>query len=372
MFSTEQKATDFAEEHERDVSNHGVRFGSITAEARRAFDFYRDARADLEGEEIEVPSFEMLVMSAVADLRQRHADRQRNRMSIADAVAAFLDYKLTRIGGRHYEGLKGQLGRFAKAFGTTPLDKLTAAEIERWICEIPRLGPVSRNKLRKSLKALFAYGCATSRAWCAHNPLCDIEKETVPTKIPESYTPVETAAILQAALEMDSPALPELALGFFSGLRPTEIMALDLSAIDFASDEFRTPHHHANGEKTKTGTRMAPLTPACKAWLLAQPRRTGKACTYDGQGLSVEIRAILAAAKVRAIYDGRRHSFISYRCASIRDVAKVADECGNSPNIIKKNYRDIVTTAAAANYFAIRPEAAAENVTGIEAGRASA
>ena len=372
MFSTEEKAMDFAQEHERDVSDHGVRFGSITAEARRAFDFYRDARADLEGEEIEVPSFELLVMSAVADLRQRHADRQRNRMSIAEAVAAFLDYKRTRIGGRHHEGLTGQLGRFAKGFGTTPLDKVTAAEIERWICEIPRLGPVSRNKLRKSLKSLFAYGCATSRAWCGYNPLSDIDKETVPTRIPESYTPAETAAILKAALEMDSPALPELALGFFSGLRPTEIMALDLSAIDFASDEFRTPLHHANGEETKTGTRMAPLTPACKAWLLAQPRRTGKACTYEGQGLSVEIRAILAAAKVRAIYDGRRHSFISYRTAETRDVARVADECGNSPNIIKKHYRDIVTSAAAERYFAIRPPAKAENVTSIEEGRASA
>lgn len=372
MFSTEQKAMDFAAEHERDVSDHGVRFGSITAEARRAFDYYRDARAELEGDDIEAPSFEMLVMSAVADLRQRHADRQRNRMTIAEAVASFLDYKRTRIGERHLEGLTGQLGRFAKAFGTAPLDKVTGAEIEGWVCKIPRLGPVSRNKLRKSLKSLFAYGCDTSPAWCDRNPIAKIGKEKEPSKIPESYTPEETAAILQTALDMNSPAFPELVLGFFSGLRPTEIMALDLSIIDFASDEFRTPLHHANGEETKTGARMAPLTPACKAWLLAQPRRTGKACTYDGQGLSMEIRTILAAAKVKTIYDGRRHSFVSYRCAAIRDVAKVADECGNSPNVIKKNYRNIVTAAAAERYFAIRPEAKAENVMSIEDGRASA
>jgi hypothetical protein len=53
-------------------------------------------------------------------------------------------------------------------------------------------------------------------------------------------------------------------------------------------------------------------------------------------------------------------------------VARVADEAGNSPNTIKKHYRDIVTSAAAAKYFAIRPEAKADNVTSIEAGRASA
>ena len=36
MFSTQQKALDFAAGHEKEVADHGVRFGSITAEARRA------------------------------------------------------------------------------------------------------------------------------------------------------------------------------------------------------------------------------------------------------------------------------------------------------------------------------------------------
>jgi hypothetical protein len=75
---------------------------------------------------------------------------------------------------------------------------------------------------------------------------------------------------------------------------------------------------------------------------------------------------------VKGISDGRRHSFISYRCAEIRDVARVADECGNSPNIIKKHYRQLVTGEAAERYFSIRPAAPVENVTSIEQGRASA
>ena len=36
MFSTEEKALNFATDHERDVSDFGVRFGAITGEARRA------------------------------------------------------------------------------------------------------------------------------------------------------------------------------------------------------------------------------------------------------------------------------------------------------------------------------------------------
>jgi hypothetical protein len=84
------------------------------------------------------------------------------------------------------------------------------------------------------------------------------------------------------------------------------------------------------------------------------------------------VAELFTLAKVEQIDNGARHSFISYRCAKMRDVAKVADEVGNSPGTIKKHYREIVTSAEATKYFAIRPKKPAENVTSIEEGRASA
>jgi hypothetical protein len=374
MFSTEEKANDFAAAHEKDVADYGVRFGSITAEARRAFDYYRDARHDIRADGIDPPSFETLVMNAVANLRREHEDRQRNRMTVAEAVAEFLSYKSSRIGPRHAEGLKGQLGRFAVAYGDRPLDAVSGSEIETWIQSLrtPRgdshLNSTTRNKFRKSIKSLCAYGCAVDRSWCPHNPLADIEPEKVQPTEPEAYTPDASAAIMQAALDRNSELLPALALGFFSGLRPSETMVTYLESIDLDSDGFRVP---AN---TKTGAREAPLTPACKAWLATQTRRKGKAWIGTRQEYSTAMRAILAAAKVSGIYDGPRHSFITYRCAETRNVAQVADECGNSPNVIKKNYREIITgaTAAAVKFFAIRPETEAGNVTKIETGRKSA
>jgi integrase len=365
-FSTEDKALAFAAGHERDVVEHGIRFGSITSEARRAFDFYRDARADLEGAEIEVPSFEKLVMDAVTALRKNHADRQRSRMPIAEAVAEFLAYKGSRVGCKHRNALKGQLGRFAKTFGTDFMDAIGGAEIESWIQSVEEIGPVSRNKLRKSLKSLFAFGVHPAQGWSTLNPLAHVEREKVVTSEPEAYTPEETAKIMQAALEMNSPVLPCLALGFFAGLRPSESMMIDLSVIDFEADEFRVP---AN---SKTGARSAPLTAACRAWLASQARRTGTAWQSYHQAYATAVREILAAAGVTGIYDGARHSFITYRTAETRDVARVADECGNSPNIIKKHYRNIVPAVAAKKYFDIRPEDPAQNVTSIQSGRAIA
>ena len=41
-FAAEDAAWRWAEDRDRELGNHGVRFGSITPEARRAFDLYRD------------------------------------------------------------------------------------------------------------------------------------------------------------------------------------------------------------------------------------------------------------------------------------------------------------------------------------------
>ena len=55
--------------------------------------------------------------------------------------------------------------------------------------------------------------------------------------------------------------------------------------------------------------------------------------------------------------NGLRHSFISYRVAETQNVAQVALEAGNSPQMIFKHYRELVTPKAAAGWFGIRPSA---------------
>ncbi len=378
MFSTEEKAIDFAAAHEKDVSDFGVRFGAITGDARRAFDHYRDARSDLAADGIEVPAFEALVMTAVANLRREHEERLRNRMTVAEAVETFLDYKKPRVGPGFHNVLKGQLTSFAREFGTDPLDKPTAAEIESWLNALRSvrsphglLDPATRNKFRKSIKTLYGYGLAPAQGWCHRNPLADIDLERVIAREPKAYAPQDADKIMQTALAMNSPLLPSLALGLFSGLRPSEIQSLDLSAINFDADGFRTPGFHRNGRPTKTGARIAPMTPACRAWLGSQTRRTGFAWEGDGTAHADEMRAILKACGVKGIFDGLRHSFITYRTAATRDVARVADECGNSPNIIKKNYREIVTGEAAAKFFAIRPAESKGKILDIKTGRSA-
>ena len=51
-----------------------------------------------------------------------------------------------------------------------------------------------------------------------------------------------------------------------------------------------------------------------------------------------------------------RHSFISYRMAMVKDANQVALEAGNSPDIIFRNYLELVTQTQARNWFGVEPE----------------
>jgi integrase len=383
-FSTENKAWKFAEETETKINNHNARYGDIPPEAIRAFDFYRDEAAALTEAGANVPRIENLIIDALDAIREAHNAREKNAITVAEAVALFMEYKGSRVGSRQADNLKNHLKRFAGDYGTRPMRSITAMEIEKWLeslrsrknpgklKEPPLIGSIARNAYRASLHTFFKHGANESRGWCANNPVAAIEAEKIRTAEPKAYSPKDAGKIMQAALNLESPLLPALTLQMFCGLRPSESMSIDLSTIDLESKEFRVPGIQRSGEETKTGARIAPLLPVAKAWLAAQPRRSGFGYDGDRAGHSREMRRILAAAKVKGINDGARHSFISYRTAEIRDIARVADECGNSVQIINAHYRQIVTEAAAEKFFALRPEEPAANVTHIQEGRVSA
>ncbi len=359
-----------------EINNHGVRYGDIPPEVRRAYDYFRDEAAELLALGAEVPRFEDLISRSLAEIRAQLRLATDSDIPIAEAVAEFLAYKKSRVKERQLANLTDQLKRFATDYGDRPISTVTASLVDKWLSslrsrrnpkklkEAPFLSPLSRNHYRATLHGFFEYAAAPARALCSRNPVADLEPEQVVTGEPEAYTPKNAALIMQAALDYKPDLVPVLALGMFAGLRISEAVEIELSKIKSDVDEFRVTG--------KTGPRLAPLTDSCKAWLFAQERRKGKAWTQSPRTLVNEMQALFALSGVDQIGNGARHSFISYRCAEGKDTARVADECGNSVGTIKAHYRQLVTSADAAKYFAIRPPSPAENVTSIEAGRATA
>ncbi len=359
-FASEDDAWAWATTKDIEVAKHGARFGNVTPEARRAIDAFRDLCDDLVAAGIKPPRFEDVVSEAVARIRASRAS-----IPVTVAVGRFLDAKeREEKSPRHLSDLRSRLGFFSQDFGGRAVGSVSTAEVDAWLSgltvrRVTKAGakrgakprPLSARSIahcRAKVHALFAF--AKRQGWTTDNPVAGAIAPKPPRKRPAIYSPPQARKILDAALRAEDPRLvPVLALGFFAGLRTSEILRLRWEGIDLNADHLRI-------DVGKCGSRLATMTLAARAWLATSPRRTGPVWPVSERRLHDGLRELVAGLEgVPMIPNGMRHAYISHRCAETRNPAAVADECGTSPAVIQRHYRETVVPADAAEYFSILP-----------------
>jgi len=118
--------------------------------------------------------------------------------------------------------------------------------------------------------------------------------------------------------------------------------------------------------KSKTASRrIIPVLPALAAWLLPVAKLAGPVWRDGHEEFYHAQRETAAAAGVAWKANGLRHSFVSYRLASTQSAAQVSMECGNSPGVIFKHYRELVRPADARKWFGVRPAGQPKNVVNL-------
>jgi integrase len=184
-----------------------------------------------------------------------------------------------------------------------------------------------------------------------------VQRYSMKTGEIQIFTPAEISKLLASAGRLT----PYIAIGAFAGLRGAEIQRLDWSEVDL-KDGFI----EVKAEKSKTDTRrMPPIKPNLAAWLKGYAKESGPVCPFKNvvnQLMKLVARVNKGLPKNAPDGDklawkknALRHSYISYRVAECADVARVADESGNSPAIIKANYLKRVKPEQAKQWFAITP-----------------
>jgi hypothetical protein len=123
-----------------------------------------------------------------------------------------------------------------------------------------------------------------------------------------------------------------------------------------------------SADKAKTAARrLVPISNNLRAWLALSPRTGGRVWPHDDQSIYRELdrttKRINAARKAgvetfKWKSNALRHSYVSYRLADTQDVNRVALEAGNSPSMIFKHYRELVTPAEAKTWFSLAPSEA--------------
>ena len=171
------------------------------------------------------------------------------------------------------------------------------------------------------------------------------------------FTPAEMLALLKVA---DDDALPLIALGGFAGLRTAEIARLEWKDVDFKQGIITV-----SAAKSKTASRrIIPIQDNLAQWLA--PWTSARGPVFLPKDATKVEKRVAEAAKVAWKHNGLRHSFGSYRLAQIKNAAEVSLEMGNSPQMIFKHYRELVTPRDAAAWWAIAPERA-DNVIPMQA-----
>ena len=169
-----------------------------------------------------------------------------------------------------------------------------------------------------------------------------------------TYTVDEMRRLIAAA---DKRILPLIVIGGFAGLRHAEIQRLEWEDIDLAEGFIEVKAHKA---KTKT-RRIVPIKANLKAFLLPLAKKGGNVVTVKNTSKELGKTAAKTADEANGVealewkHNALRHTYISARVAESADVSRVADEAGNSPQVIRTNYLKRLRPAAAIEWFGIMP-----------------
>ena len=340
--------------------------------------------------------------------------RGRTPITVAAVVKELLSAKKADgVSQGYLNHLRYDLEKFSKAF-CTDINSIYGPDIDSWLRGL-KVSPRTRNNLRTSVQTLINFAKARKHLPKDHDELDSVSIARDSDGAIEIFKPSEFAEVLQHAKD---DLIPFLVLSGFAGVRHAEIQRLTWDDINFEASLVEI-----KATKAKTASRrMIPILPNLHTWLLPYAQTSGKVCSYSNVADEIadlvrainharratwaatnkiggaELKKADADAKKRlselrkrgrlkrgerspgaeTAHDegwapfawkrnGLRHSFISYRVAQLQDMAQVALEAGNSPQIIFRHYRELVRPVDAFKWFSLVPPKNETNSTGVAA-----
>jgi integrase len=290
------------------------------------------------------------------------------RKTVAEVVAEFIaDRRSADCSAVHVHDLEIRLGQFSKAF-VLPIIAVSAPLVQQWIYGLKnqktKKDTAARTKENMLRQIVSLFNFARRQKYVPAELALELSEISTPKKQHAPigiYTPDQMRAMFAVA---DVAIIPALAIAAFAGLRLAEVSRLDWREVRLSEKLIVV-----GAENAKTAARrLVPISDNLVAWLSPHAKRFGSVNPCDeqaenvGNALGNRFERAGARAKVTWKRNGFRHSYISYRVATLKDVPAVALECGNSPNIIFSNYRALATDAEAKAWFSILPPKQAENV----------
>ena len=292
------------------------------------------------------------------------ADKQRKDSALVPVLAQ-----------EWYESKKGGKTKHLRA--TTLKDIMESAETLKKLFEDKRVLEVTTADISKYLDGLevglrrkFNVRARLSQFfnWCiVHGHLSSNPCEKIEIHVEGNdvtiFTPAEALRLM--TLCRHTPQFSDIALyhaiSLFAGLRPTECQLLRWEQVHLAE---KTITVLAATSKTKE-TRNVPIEANLLQWIESIAPENPRGLVTPQTNLVQRLQALHSALGYRVStrnagasswpQDVLRHSYGSYWLAKYKQRAVLAENMGNSLQIIKKHYRQVVSKSATTEFWRITP-----------------
>ncbi len=271
------------------------------------------------------------------------------RVRVVPPVSSVIEelLKAKRTANRRAKYIKSldlYLRQFARGRESVPISAFSVCELEAWFAARNEASS-TRSSNAGRLSALFSY--AQRRGYITDNPVRRMERITIERKVPMILTPAQSREALHFTRRHFPRFLPWLTLALFAGVRPEELDKLGWSAVSLAEKIIMVDSTVSKVRRR----RVTPLMPAAIEWL-----RFGGDFPLPLSSRRRYIRRIRDRLGFEDWpQDVLRHTAASYMLATNPDAPKVAMWLGNSPRILLRDYQQLVSTAAAEEFWGIRP-----------------
>jgi integrase len=263
---------------------------------------------------------------------------------VVDQLLA-LKEKEGEVGAIYKRDLRLRLNKFSESF-QCPISKVSPTDIREYLLSRD-ISNRTRHNLRTTLTTLFNFAKAEGYLPADHKGVPRPTKRSRMRLAIKIFTPEEMVKLLANA---EGDLVVTLCLQAFAGLRAEEVKRLRWEHIDLKEGHIVVPDTVAKCEER----RLVPISDNLVRWLQPYVKTAGPVCPYTN--LANVYAHLATRAKLEWKRNGLRHSWISYRVASIKNVAQTAFEAGNSPQMIYRHYLKVVTESVAKAWFAISPD----------------
>jgi len=304
-------------------------------------------------------------------------------VTLDDLVRRFLG-SIDPIRVRHYKTHKSNLTRFQKTMPPdTPAMMLSEEDFERFLA--PYKEPVTRNSQLARLKS-FANWCVKKRLLLS-SPLAGIEPSPMIYKEPAFFDPFKTEQImriaeretLEAAAGEDREGKNRaisvgmfLTLGFYAGIRTSEICRTRWSDINLDDGFIRIPY--PKGATSGERPRIVELEPSTASWIrfyydmFMCVNKNGRAIRElvvpDEWRVSDWKQERLAPLSLSwgndANHNVMRHTYATMHVAAFRNPGATALNLGHGSSLekLERHYKGLYTYSSAVAYWEMFPHSA--------------